>query len=132
MDHAVEGQCELVGGGLRRGKLLGAGNGILKNEVHALAGALHHSAALEDLGKTAIPGCLTVEQRFEKANTTHDGKLTKAQATAAKWTSVSRNFASIDKDKKGFVTVDDIKAAAAKKPAPKKVAAPVAPAVAKP
>jgi len=75
---------------------------------------------------------LTVEQRFEKANASHDGKLTKAQATAAKWTTVSRNFATIDKDKKGYVTVDDIKAAAAKKPAPKKTATPLTPAAVKP
>ena len=75
---------------------------------------------------------LTTEQRFEKANTTHDGKLTKAQATTAKWTTVTRNFATIDKGKKGFVTVEEIKAAAAKQAAPKKPATPVTPAVAKP
>ena len=74
---------------------------------------------------------LTVEQRFEKANTTHDGKLTKAQATTAKWTNVTRNFATIDKDKKGYVTVEDIKAAAPK-PAVKKPTTPVTPATVKP
>lgn len=75
---------------------------------------------------------LTTEQRFEKANITHDGKLTKAQATTAKWTTVARNFATIDKDKKGYVTVEDIKLADAKKPAPKKPATPATPAVVKP
>ena len=38
---------------------------------------------------------LTVEQRFEKANTSHDGKLTKAQAMAAKWTNVTRDFVAM-------------------------------------
>jgi len=72
----------------------------------------------------------TVEQRFEKANTSHDGKLTKAQATAAKWTAVTRAFVAMDKDKKGYLTVDEVKAGLAKKPAAKKPA--VAPATAKP
>ena len=78
------------------------------------------------------PPVLTVEQRFEKANTSHDGKLTKAQAISANWTMVSRNFATIDKDKKGYVTVEEIKTAAAKKPAPKKPVTPTPPAVVKP
>ncbi len=73
---------------------------------------------------------LTVEQRFEKANTSHDGKLTKAQAIAAKWTNVTRDFVAMDKDKKGYVTIDEVKAAAAKKPAVKKLAP--APATPKP
>ena len=71
---------------------------------------------------------LTVEQRFEKANTSHDGKLTKAQAVAAKWTNVTRDFVAMDKDKKGYVTIDDVKVASAKKPAVKKpVPAPATP-----
>ena len=73
---------------------------------------------------------LTVKQRFEKANTSHDGKLPKAQATAAKWTAVSRDFVALDKDKKGYLTVDEVKAGLAKKPAAKKPAA--APATTKP
>ena len=88
-------------------------------------------AAPKPAAKPKAP-VLTTEQRFEKANITHDGKLTKAQATTAKWTTVTRNFATIDKGKKGFVTVEEIKAAAAKQAAPKKPATPVTPAVAKP
>ena len=67
----------------------------------------------------------TEEQRFDAANTTHDGKLTLAQATSAKWVNIRRNFAAIDKDKKGYVTQDDIKAYNAAKKAAKP--APVAP-----
>jgi hypothetical protein len=52
----------------------------------------------------------TLQQRFDAANTTHDGHLTVGQADAAKWTYVSKHFSVIDKDHKGYVTVDDIKA----------------------
>jgi hypothetical protein len=52
----------------------------------------------------------TLTQRFEAANTTHDGHLTKQQAQAAHMQTVSRHFDAIDKDHKGYVTVDDISA----------------------
>lgn len=52
----------------------------------------------------------TMQQRFDAANVTHDGHLTEAQATAAKWKYVDTHFAAIDKDHKGYVTVDDIHA----------------------
>jgi hypothetical protein len=52
----------------------------------------------------------TLAQRFAAANTTHDGHLTKDQATAAKWTYVTKNFSAIDSGKKGYVTADDIHA----------------------
>ncbi len=48
-----------------------------------------------------------MEQRFEQANTTHDGHLTLDQAKEG-YKSVARHFDAIDKDKKGYVTVDDI------------------------
>lgn len=49
-------------------------------------------------------------ERFAEANTTHDGHLTLAQARAAKMNGVVRDFGLIDKDKKGYVTADGIKA----------------------
>lgn len=52
---------------------------------------------------------LTMEQRFEKANVTHDGHLTLEQAKTG-YKSVARHFSAIDKDKKGYVTQDDIHA----------------------
>ena len=64
LNHAVKGELELVRGGVRRGELLGTGNGVLKDEVHALTGAFYHPAALEDFGKTTIPRGLTIEQCF--------------------------------------------------------------------
>ena len=51
---------------------------------------------------------LTLEQRFEQANTTHDGHLTLDQAKAG-YKSVARHFAAMDQDKKGYVTEDDIR-----------------------
>ena len=52
---------------------------------------------------------MTLEQRFDHANITHDGHLTLEQAKAG-YKSVARHFAAIDQDKKGFVTEEDIKA----------------------
>ena len=52
---------------------------------------------------------LTMNQRFEQANVTHDGHLTLEQAKTG-YKSIARHFAAIDQDKKGYVTEDDIKA----------------------
>lgn len=54
-------------------------------------------------------GRRTLAERFDAANTTHDGKLTLAQARAGHMNAVARDFAQIDKDKKGYVTMDDIR-----------------------
>ncbi len=48
-------------------------------------------------------------ERFAEVNTTKDGHVTRAQASAANWYYVNRNFEAIDKDRKGYVTVDDIR-----------------------
>ena len=54
---------------------------------------------------------LSLEKRFEEANTTHDGHLTRDQASASKlMRTVSENFDAVDKDHKGYVTEDDIRA----------------------
>jgi hypothetical protein len=53
---------------------------------------------------------MTFKQRFEQANTTHDGHLTKAQAEAGGLKGTARNFDAIDKDHKGYVTEQDIHA----------------------
>ncbi|MDT7951240.1 MAG: hypothetical protein RQ966_07015 [Acetobacteraceae bacterium] len=52
----------------------------------------------------------TLDERFAAANTTHDGKLTLDQAKAGRLRAVSRDFVSIDKSKRGYVTLDEIKA----------------------
>ena len=51
----------------------------------------------------------TWEQRFTQANTTHDGHLTLDQAKAG-YSSIARHFAAMDKDNKGYVTEDDVRA----------------------
>jgi hypothetical protein len=51
---------------------------------------------------------LTFAQRFDAANTTHDGRLTLDQARAAHMYALSRRFDAIDADHKGYVTSQDI------------------------
>ncbi len=43
-------------------------------------------------------------EHFQAANSTHDGRLTQAQATQAGWTRVARHFDEIDSAHLGFVT----------------------------
>jgi hypothetical protein len=49
-------------------------------------------------------------QRFAAANTTHDGRLTLAQAEAAHLRPIVRNFSSIDTTGQGYVTLAQIQA----------------------
>ena len=51
----------------------------------------------------------TLAERFAEANTTHDGHLTAAQAEEGRMKAVVRDFAMIDKQKRGYVTLDEIK-----------------------
>jgi hypothetical protein len=48
-----------------------------------------------------------LRERFEAANTTHDGHLTPEQAQAS-WPWAAKHFAEIDKANRGYVTLDDI------------------------
>ena len=66
---------------------------------------------------TAVPsapararhGRRTLAQRFQDANTTHDGKLTLDQAREAHMNAVVRDFSAIDKNSRGYVTLADIR-----------------------
>jgi hypothetical protein len=51
----------------------------------------------------------TMDQRFTKANTSHDGHLTLVQAKAG-YPTVARHFVDIDTTKKGYITEADIRA----------------------
>lgn len=53
-----------------------------------------------------------IEERFKAADKDHDGKLTLAEAKAG-MPRVAKGFDKIDKDKKGYITVEQIKAFAA-------------------
>jgi len=70
-------------------------------------------AAPSKPAKQASGTRMTFQERFDAANTTHDGKLTKDQAQAAHMYSTVKNWDAIDKDKKGYATMDDLKAYAA-------------------
>ena len=62
------------------------------------------------VARTPAPrnGSRTLQNRFEAANVTHDGKLTQAQAATGMPT-VAKNFDLIDTSHRGFVTIDDIR-----------------------
>ena len=51
-----------------------------------------------------------LQEHFEAANTSHDGKLTPAQAKEAGWSRVARHFDEIDTGHLGFVTEAQIHA----------------------
>ena len=59
--------------------------------------------------QAARPPHVPLQQAFEQANVTHDGHLTLEQAKAADMSTVARHFIAIDKDKKGYVTVQEIR-----------------------
>jgi hypothetical protein len=52
-----------------------------------------------------------IDDRFAQADKNHDGKLTQEEAQSG-MPKVAANFDKIDTQKKGYVTVDQIKAAA--------------------
>ncbi len=67
-------------------------------------------------------GRKTAEQRFEEANTTHDGHLTEPQAQAAHMRGVESHFAEIDSHHRGYITFDEIRAWRAERRAERKAA----------
>ncbi|MBS0561392.1 MAG: EF-hand domain-containing protein [Proteobacteria bacterium] len=77
----------------------------------APAAAFAQSAAPAATGNAAPAAKrhATLAQRFADANTTHDGHLTLDQARAG-LPATARHFTAIDKDNKGYVTLDDIHA----------------------
>ncbi|MBV9786057.1 MAG: hypothetical protein JO264_19825 [Acidisphaera sp.] len=52
----------------------------------------------------------SMQERFDAANTTHDGHLTQQQAQDGHMIAVARHFSEIDTDHKGYVTIDDLHA----------------------
>ena len=71
-------------------------------------------------GGTSHAARKTAEQRFEEANTTHDGHLTDAQAQAAHMRGVASHFAEIDTHHRGYITLDEIRAWRAERRAERK------------
>jgi threonine aldolase len=66
-------------------------------------------AAVQAATTKPTPAHLSMQQRFEQANVTHDGHLTLDQAKAG-YKSIVRHFTAIDHDNKGYITEDDIRA----------------------
>lgn len=79
------------------------------------------STSLEREG-TGHGGRKTAQQRFEDANTTHDGHLTEAQAQAAHMRGVATHFAEIDSHHRGYITFDEIRSWRAERRAERKAA----------
>ena len=83
------------------------------NQARILALALVLQAPVAAWAQTAPPPTAAqphrLQERFDAANTTHDGRLTLAQASAAHMPRIVRNFSAIDSDNKGYVTVDDLR-----------------------
>jgi hypothetical protein len=71
--------------------------------------ALAQTPAASPTAHPALPPRLPLQQAFEQANVTHDGHLTLEQAKTGDMHTVERHFAAIDKDKKGYVTVEEIR-----------------------
>ena len=60
-------------------------------------------------GSRGPAGNLPFREKFAAANVTHDGRLTQQQAQQAGLIGIARHFAIIDRDQKGYVTLEDIK-----------------------
>ncbi len=67
------------------------------------------AAAQDTPAAASSPGPHRLQNRFDAANTSHDGHLTLSQAQAANMRRVARHFDDIDFGHKGYVTLDDIR-----------------------
>jgi len=77
--------------------------------VSAPASPAAHPAVSSPAAAPAPHHRLTLDERFTKANTTHDGHLTLEQAKAG-YPTLVRHFTDIDAAKNGYVTEDNIRA----------------------
>lgn len=57
----------------------------------------------------AARAVLRLTQRFERANVSHTGRLTPAEAQA-NWPWAARHFAEIDREGRGYLTLQEIRA----------------------
>ncbi len=66
------------------------------------------AALAQNAPPTAASSPHPFRDKFEAANTTHDGHLTLAQAQAGNMPMVAQKFSAIDADHKGYVTLQDV------------------------
>ena len=77
---------------------------------HSVAASLIVSGiALCSAASAQAPSGGKLEQKFQAADTNHDGKLTLEEAKAG-MPRVAKNFDRIDVDKKGYITLDQLQA----------------------
>jgi hypothetical protein len=57
----------------------------------------------------AARSVLRLTRQFERANVSHTGRLTAAEAQAY-WPWAARHFAQIDRERRGYLTLDEIRA----------------------
>lgn len=67
------------------------------------------SGSTFEKGGSGHAGRRSAEQRFEEANTSHDGHLTEAQAHEAHMRGVATHFAEIDSHHRGYITFEEIR-----------------------
>ncbi|MFZ3186011.1 MAG: EF-hand domain-containing protein [Pseudomonas sp.] len=73
------------------------------------------ASAEQTLGASAKKAQVELQTRFKSADSNGDGKLTKDEARSH-MPFVYRNYARIDSDAKGSITLDQIESFVAKKP----------------
>ncbi len=105
--------------GLVLGVMLALSAPLSAQTVAPLTGSTGTPAGQPPVASPAAPGRSpgapprrgrrTMQERFDEANTTHDGKLTLAQAQA-KLPRVAREFDAIDTGHRGYVTAEEIRA----------------------
>jgi hypothetical protein len=83
---------------------------ITVQDIQAYRQQLRATSSGPAPSQDAAPGTHPFLDRFNAANTSHDGRLTLSQAQAAHMSWVTENFAAIDVQQKGYITVQDIQA----------------------
>lgn len=78
----------------------------------AFVGAIMTSSPAQADAKSDAKRDKDIEEKFKAADKDNDGKLTLVEAKAG-MPRIARGFDKIDKDKKGYLTVEQIKAFAA-------------------
>ena len=86
-------------------------------KAEAATPAPSDGAAMSSMSREKMPMAghmgkkgVSMQAKFDAANTTHDGKLTKEQAAAAHMKGIVKNFDKVDADHKGYVTIEDMNA----------------------
>ncbi len=91
------------------GRTLGHGLRSLYTAALAVTTLVPLAAWAQTAPDTTAKSAHPMRDRFEIANTTHDGHLTQAQAQSGNMPMVAKQFGAIDTDHKGYVTLQDVR-----------------------